>query len=636
MLRKGKEEDKTEKTIRGLLKEPENRRCINCNSLGPQYVCTTFWTFVCTNCSGVHREFSHRVKSVSMAKFKPEEISDLQAGGNERARQIYFKSWDPQRNFYPDASNLYKIREFIRHVYIDRKYAGQNSYDKQSIAKPDRKNDSNEQRSPDTSSFGARDEFKERRSFGKASNSGRDEYELRTFDQSSPSKRNDERNLKNIFEQRSPRHIQENVRPANHRSRPTRFEIVDDRFREDGSVKHYDRHLQSKESKSGSRSPGSQGSGKTSLPAIQPIQNIIGDKVPPLSIGEPPKANNDKNNEGTAKVLKVANATNENTTNEKQKEDKPVQYSSLIDFDANPEPTGTLAEPQAQTMASNSNVETSSAPSTATEKATVASKLDSVESWIFELSAPSVATAAPLNSSEATNLGSRKGPEVSNNVGTLAITVVENDRTLDSNNSNSMALVPSVPLDQSPQAARAGDGSKTSGRKELPMDLFASNFTAFTPAAPGWQMRPPHGIGYGMQFHPPVMPMASFPNPSKPSNPFDIDDNGHQVQAAVFPSMSSLQGAMPNMLAATALQPRPSHYATALSSHVSPYGMSMNPVPGAYMGQQPNNMSLTRPQGYGGGQDAFASINPIQQGNGTDSSPSATNSPFSRGRNPFG
>ena len=29
------------------------------------------------------REFTHRVKSVSMAKFSPEEVTALQAGGNE-------------------------------------------------------------------------------------------------------------------------------------------------------------------------------------------------------------------------------------------------------------------------------------------------------------------------------------------------------------------------------------------------------------------------------------------------------------------------------------------------------------------------------------------------------------------------
>ncbi|KMT16901.1 hypothetical protein BVRB_2g043740 isoform C [Beta vulgaris subsp. vulgaris] len=125
MMGRSKEEDKIEKIIRGLLKLSENRRCINCNSLGPQYVCTNFWTFVCTNCSGVHREFTHRVKSVSMAKFSMEEVSALQAGGNEKARQTYFKTWDPQRNFSPENSNIDKIRDLIKHVYVDKQYTGE-------------------------------------------------------------------------------------------------------------------------------------------------------------------------------------------------------------------------------------------------------------------------------------------------------------------------------------------------------------------------------------------------------------------------------------------------------------------------------------------------------------------------------
>lgn len=33
MPRRVKEEDRTETIIRGLLKEPDNSRCINCNSL---------------------------------------------------------------------------------------------------------------------------------------------------------------------------------------------------------------------------------------------------------------------------------------------------------------------------------------------------------------------------------------------------------------------------------------------------------------------------------------------------------------------------------------------------------------------------------------------------------------------------
>ncbi|KAL0394021.1 UNVERIFIED_CONTAM: hypothetical protein Slati_4368300 [Sesamum latifolium] len=76
---------------------------------------TFICTLVCTSSGAMHNEclpinflndskseFTHRVKSVSMAKFNEEEITALQAGGNGRAREIYFKAWDPLRNNLPD------------------------------------------------------------------------------------------------------------------------------------------------------------------------------------------------------------------------------------------------------------------------------------------------------------------------------------------------------------------------------------------------------------------------------------------------------------------------------------------------------------------------------------------------------
>ncbi|XP_075514596.1 putative ADP-ribosylation factor GTPase-activating protein AGD14 isoform X5 [Primulina tabacum] len=125
-----REEEKNEKIIRGLMKLPPNRRCINCNSLGPQYVCTNFWTFVCTTCSGIHREFTHRVKSVSMAKFTSQEVEALQNGGNQRARELFLKAWDPQRQRLPDNSNVDKVREFIKNVYVQKKYTLEKPSDK--------------------------------------------------------------------------------------------------------------------------------------------------------------------------------------------------------------------------------------------------------------------------------------------------------------------------------------------------------------------------------------------------------------------------------------------------------------------------------------------------------------------------
>ncbi|KAJ8763218.1 hypothetical protein K2173_025603 [Erythroxylum novogranatense] len=118
-----REEERNEKIIRGLMKLPPNRRCINCNSLGPQYVCTNFWTFICMTCSGIHREFTHRVKSVSMSKFTSQEVEALQNGGNQRARDMYLKGWDYQRQRLPDNSNVERVREFIKNVYVDKRYA---------------------------------------------------------------------------------------------------------------------------------------------------------------------------------------------------------------------------------------------------------------------------------------------------------------------------------------------------------------------------------------------------------------------------------------------------------------------------------------------------------------------------------
>lgn len=81
-------------------------------------------------CSGIHREFTHRVKSVSMAKFTSQEVEALQNGGNQRAREIYLRDWDLQRPRLPDSSNADKIRKFIKDVYVDRIYAGGKISDK--------------------------------------------------------------------------------------------------------------------------------------------------------------------------------------------------------------------------------------------------------------------------------------------------------------------------------------------------------------------------------------------------------------------------------------------------------------------------------------------------------------------------
>eukprot|EP00268_Persea_americana_P007231 TRINITY_DN12661_c0_g1_i6.p1 TRINITY_DN12661_c0_g1~~TRINITY_DN12661_c0_g1_i6.p1 ORF type:complete len:495 (-),score=63.42 TRINITY_DN12661_c0_g1_i6:1730-3007(-) len=65
-----------------------------------------------------------------MAKFTSQEVDALQKGGNQRAREIFLRDWDMQRQRLPDSSDVDRIREFIKNVYVDRKYAGGRSSDK--------------------------------------------------------------------------------------------------------------------------------------------------------------------------------------------------------------------------------------------------------------------------------------------------------------------------------------------------------------------------------------------------------------------------------------------------------------------------------------------------------------------------
>lgn len=168
----------------------------------------------------------------------------------------------------------------------------------------------------------------ERRSFEKGGKSGGDDsYERCSSEKSCPVPRFYGKIFKGTEERSRPRYVQENVRPGGQRSRSTRFEIVDDRFRDDGNVKRYDRYG-NRESRRQSSSPSSRRSRKISFPEIRPVKDILGDEVPPLMIGEPSNAN----------------ATNQDFTDGKKLQKGIVNLSNLIDFDDNPGPQGEVKD----------------------------------------------------------------------------------------------------------------------------------------------------------------------------------------------------------------------------------------------------------------------------------------------------
>ena len=107
-------EEKYQRLLKEIQKRPENRKCFDCTGRANQYVVLDFNTFVCTTCSGIHRELQHRIKSVGMSTFSTDEIKTLDKMGNAVATSIWMATYNPSDMAIPTEDDHPKIREFIK------------------------------------------------------------------------------------------------------------------------------------------------------------------------------------------------------------------------------------------------------------------------------------------------------------------------------------------------------------------------------------------------------------------------------------------------------------------------------------------------------------------------------------------
>jgi len=103
------------KTVR---KEEGNKHCFVCHERGPQYVDVEHNVFVCTLCSGILREFSFRIKGLSMSTFSLAEAKALR-GGNDEARKTLLQRFDGSA---PVPGEKDRIREFINDTFVKKRY----------------------------------------------------------------------------------------------------------------------------------------------------------------------------------------------------------------------------------------------------------------------------------------------------------------------------------------------------------------------------------------------------------------------------------------------------------------------------------------------------------------------------------
>ncbi|KAJ8310496.1 hypothetical protein KUTeg_012361 [Tegillarca granosa] len=121
---KRKQDEKHLKMLREMAALTHNKHCFDCHQRGPTYVNMTIGSYVCTSCSGILRGLNppHRVKSISMASFTPEEMDFLKSSGNEFCRKTWLGLYDNRSGMEPDSRDEQKVKDFMSQKYERKRF----------------------------------------------------------------------------------------------------------------------------------------------------------------------------------------------------------------------------------------------------------------------------------------------------------------------------------------------------------------------------------------------------------------------------------------------------------------------------------------------------------------------------------
>ncbi len=72
----------TSKLLNAIISKGSNRTCFECGEKGTTYVNMDFGTFVCSNCAGILRELSYKIKGTGVIIFSEKDINFIGQNGN--------------------------------------------------------------------------------------------------------------------------------------------------------------------------------------------------------------------------------------------------------------------------------------------------------------------------------------------------------------------------------------------------------------------------------------------------------------------------------------------------------------------------------------------------------------------------
>jgi len=115
-------QEKVQLILGAMLKEDDNRYCVDCDSKGPRWASWNLGVFLCIRCAGIHRNLGvhiSKVKSVNLDSWTPQQVASMQMMGNSKGRAIYEANLPSD---YRRPQNDQAVEAFIRQKYEKKKY----------------------------------------------------------------------------------------------------------------------------------------------------------------------------------------------------------------------------------------------------------------------------------------------------------------------------------------------------------------------------------------------------------------------------------------------------------------------------------------------------------------------------------
>ncbi|XP_014674573.1 PREDICTED: stromal membrane-associated protein 1-like isoform X2 [Priapulus caudatus] len=116
-------QEKFQAILNGLLRDEDNKYCVDCDAKGPRWASWNIGIFLCIRCAGIHRNLGthiSKVKSVNLDTWSPDQVESMTEMGNSRARAVYEANLpDGFRRPQTDSSSL---EAFIRQKYEQKRY----------------------------------------------------------------------------------------------------------------------------------------------------------------------------------------------------------------------------------------------------------------------------------------------------------------------------------------------------------------------------------------------------------------------------------------------------------------------------------------------------------------------------------